>query len=74
MARDPASTDSAGTRTVAGTATTDATGRAAFRGLPSGSYSVVAQPPAGATLGEARYDFGPPRQADVQIGLFLARR
>jgi hypothetical protein len=68
------SADTLGTRVEVATATSDASGQAVFRNLPSGFYTVVAAPAAGAALLEGRADFGPPRQAEVRVGIFLPAR
>ena len=56
---------------LAASASTGADGRAVFRDLPSGLYSVQADGPAGQGYGGARLDFGPPTVADYRVTLVL---
>jgi hypothetical protein len=65
--------DSLGTPTLVGTATTDAQGQAAFRDLASGFHRVRVVPPAGSGLASALTEFGPPRDAELRIGISLVR-
>jgi hypothetical protein len=74
LERGGASVDTLGTRVQVATATTDAAGLAVFRALPSGTYTVVAQPPVGSALTQAESTFGPPRVEDYRIGFVLLRR